>query len=289
MSILQSIDVNHVKLSFVEKGSGSSVILIHGIPTDYHAFENQMEVLSKNYRAISYSRRCAYPNPNKDYQNSTIENNAADLGELLNAKDAKPAHLIGHSYGAFVALYFAYKNPEAVQSLVLIEPYVPSLIIENPQNRLEILSLLFRNPSVALAAQNFLNKSLNPALKYLDEGNDEKAVEAFLDGVQGKPNAINQITDPIKAMMLSNAGTIKEVTSKLPHFTKKEANAICPPTLLISGKNSPKALCAISEEVSKTIPKIQVVKIPNSAHFPHLENPDATNVAITKFLSALAP
>jgi pimeloyl-ACP methyl ester carboxylesterase len=86
-------------------------------------------------------------------------------------------------------------------------------------------------------------------------------------------------------MMLSNAGTIKELTTKLPHFTKKEANSTSLPTLLISGENSPKALCSIAEEVAKTIPKIQVAKIPNSAHFPHFENPEATNAAITKFLS----
>lgn len=285
MSFLEAIEVNGVKLSFDEKGSGPSVILIHGIPTDYRAWENQMAVLSKSFRAISYSRRCAYPNQNKDYLSSTIENNADDLNGLIAIKKAEPANLIGHSYGAFVALYFAYKHPELVRSLVLIEPYVPSLIIENPQNRLEILSLLFRNPSVALAAQNFLNKSLTPAIKYVDRGDDEKAVEAFLDGVQGKPNAISQITEPTKSMMLNNAGTIKELTSKLPHFTKKEANTICPPTLLISGENTPKALHAIAEEVSKTVPKIQVLRIPNSAHFPHFENPEATNAAIMRFLN----
>jgi pimeloyl-ACP methyl ester carboxylesterase len=200
-------------------------------------------------------------------------------------KEAMPAHLIGHSYGAFVALYYAYNHPETVRSLVLVEPYVPSLIVEDPQNRREILALLLRKPSVALAARNFLNKSLNPALKYLDQGNEEKAVEVFLDGVQGKPNAISQLTDPIKSMMVNNAGTIKELTLKPPHFTNKEAKAISLPTLLISGENTTKALHAIAEEVSKNIPKIQVTKIPNSAHFPHFENPEATNAAITKFLS----
>ena len=106
--------------------------------------------------------------------------------------------------------------------MVLIEPYVPSLIVENPQNRVEILSFLLRKPSVALAAQKFINKSLNPALKFLEQGNEEKAVEAFLNGVQGKPTAISQITDPVKSMMLDNTETIKELTTKLLHFTKKK-------------------------------------------------------------------
>src|SRR5208282_29141 len=224
MSFLESVDANGIKLNFAEKGSGPPVILIHGIPTDYRAWENQMNVLSKSFRTLSYSRRCAYPNQNKDCTSSTIANNAEDLGGFISVKDAKPTHLIGHSYGAFVALYYAYTHMETVRSLVMVEPYVPSIIVKDPQNRLEILSLLLRKPSVALAAQNFLNKSLNPALKYLDQGNDEKAVEAFLDGVQGKPNAISQLTDPIKSMMLNNAGTIKELTLKPPPFTKKEAN-----------------------------------------------------------------
>ncbi len=285
MSSFESIDVNGVKLGFVEKGTGAPVILIHGIPTDYRAWANQMDVLSKSFRTLSYSRRCAYPNQNKDCTSSTIENNAEDLGKFIALKEAEPAHLIGHSYGAFVALYYAYKHPDTVRSLILVEPYVPTLIVKDPQNRGEILELLLRKPSVALAAQNFLNKSLNPALKYLDQGNQEKAVEAFLDGVQGRPNSISQLTDPIKSMMLNNAETIKELTLKPPPFTKKEANAIAMPTLLISGENTVKALSAIAEEVSKNIPKIQVAKIPSSAHFPHFENPDATNAAIIKFLS----
>lgn len=89
-----------------------------------------------------------------------------------------------------------------------------------------MLSLLLRKPSVALAARNFLNKSLNPALRYLDQGNEEKAVEAFLLGVQGKPNAISQLTNPIKLMMLNNAGTIKELTLKPPLFTSKESQTV---------------------------------------------------------------
>ncbi len=285
MSSIKSVDVNGVTLSFVEKGSGQPVILIHGVPTDYRAWAAQMDALSNSFRTLSYSRRCAYPNLNKDYEHSTIENNAEDLFQFLTAKDASPAHLIGHSYGGFTALYFAYKNPTLVRSLVLVEPYVPSLIVKDPQNRGELFSLLLRKPSVALAARSFINNSLNPALKALNEGVDEKAVELLVGGLQGKTDAYNKFSEPIKAMILANAGTIKEITTKIPPFTVKEAQTIQTPTLLISGENTHKSLAAIAEELSKSIPKIQVVKISNSAHFPHFENPESTNAAITKFLS----
>jgi pimeloyl-ACP methyl ester carboxylesterase len=69
MASLQSVNVDGVELSFVERGSGRSVIFIHGIPTDYRAWDAQVEALSKDFHALSYSRRCAYPNKREDFSN----------------------------------------------------------------------------------------------------------------------------------------------------------------------------------------------------------------------------
>jgi pimeloyl-ACP methyl ester carboxylesterase len=285
MSSIKFIDVNGVTLGFVEKGIGQPVVLIHGILLDYRAWPAQMDALSASYWTLSYSRRCSYPNQRKDYESSTVENNAEDLAQLLKAKIAASAHLIGHSYGAFTALYCAYKNPKLVRSLVLVDPYVPSLLIKDPQNRGEQFSLLLRKPSVALATRNFLNTSLNPALKALDQGLNERAGELFFGRLQGETDAYSKVLEQAKSMMLANAGTLKEMTTKIPKFTAKEAQTIQTPTMLISGENTHKTLAAMAEELTKNIPKIQVATISNSAHFPHWENPEDTNSAITRFLS----
>jgi pimeloyl-ACP methyl ester carboxylesterase len=285
MSSFESIDVNGITLSFVEKGAGQPVILIHGILSDYRMWSLQMDALSSSFRTLSYSRRCSYPNKRKDYENSTVENNAEDLVQFLKAKNAIPAHLIGHSYGAFIALYCAYKNPTLIRSLVLIEPDVQSFIIKDPQSRGEMFTLLFRKPSVALAGRDFINNALNPALKALDQGLNERAVELITNKLQGKPDAYSRSPEQIKSMLLANAGTIKELTTKIPQFTAKEAQTIQMPTMLISGENTSKILVAMAEELSKSIQKIQVVKISNSAHTPNIQNPKETNSAITKFLS----
>jgi pimeloyl-ACP methyl ester carboxylesterase len=47
---------------------------------------------------------------------------ADDLLALLRKLDASPAHLVGNSSGAYIALVFAMQHPEAVRSLVLGEP-----------------------------------------------------------------------------------------------------------------------------------------------------------------------
>lgn len=284
MSSLESIDVNGVTLSYIEKGTGQPVILVHGTLSDYRSWEALTESLT-SFKTISYSRRCSFPNQRKDFENSSIENNTEDLAQFLKAKGAIPAHLIGHSYGAFIALYCAYKNPALLRSLILVEPYVPTMIIENPKSSVERFSLLLRKPALALAARNIQTKSIAPSLKAIDEGLNQKACELFLGGVQGDPDAFSKMPESIKSMILSNAETINEIRTQPPSFTAREAQTIQTPTMLISGVNTHKTLAAIAEELLKNIRGLEVAKISNSAHCPLFENPLETNSAITKFLS----
>jgi len=59
--------------------------------------------------------------------------NVADLVELIIKRlNLGPAHIIGHSYGAFIALYLAFEHPDLVKTLVLGEPPVLSLLEGNP-------------------------------------------------------------------------------------------------------------------------------------------------------------
>jgi pimeloyl-ACP methyl ester carboxylesterase len=66
---------------------------------------------------------------------NTIPNNVADLVELIIKRlNLEPARIIGHSYGAFIALYLALEHPDLVRTLILGEPPVISLLKDNPQH-----------------------------------------------------------------------------------------------------------------------------------------------------------
>jgi len=104
---MKLINVDGIKLNYQEKGDGPVVVLVHGIPTDYRVWDKQVEALSPQYRTVAYSRRCAFPNQNKDVANSTVENNAKDLEGLIAQLGGAPVHLIGHSYGAATAAFCA--------------------------------------------------------------------------------------------------------------------------------------------------------------------------------------
>jgi pimeloyl-ACP methyl ester carboxylesterase len=51
--------------------------------------------------------------------NNTIEDNAKDLSELIRKLDLAPAHIVGASYGTFIALYCVSKTRHVLQRFSL--------------------------------------------------------------------------------------------------------------------------------------------------------------------------
>ena len=113
---------------------GQPIILIHGTLSDFREWQFQISKFTQNYRVISYSRRYGYPNQwIGNGEDNTIPNNVADLVELIIKRlNLGPAHIIGHSCGAFIALYLAFEHPDLVKTLVLGEPPVLSLLEGSP-------------------------------------------------------------------------------------------------------------------------------------------------------------
>jgi len=279
------VDIAGVNLFYVEKGAGQPVVFVHGIPTDYRAWSSQLEVISAQFRVVAYSRRYAKPNKREgDLSDSTIENNASDLIGLIKELGVAPVHLIGHSYGGFIAAYCASKNPEVVRTLTLVDPAVSTLLVQDPKNPIQFLSLLLRSPSTALSAAKFTTGSLNPSLDAFRRGEYDTALRLNLDGIMNRKSAFEQFPESVRAMMKENEKTVGELGTRFPEFTKSDAVRISSPTLLINGSESPKFFHSIVDELAGAIPHSEVTRIPGSAHFPHLEKPVEFNTRLLTFI-----
>ena len=282
---MPSIDVDGVSLYYERAGNGEPIVFSHGIPTDYRAWGSQVEALSKSYATVAYSRRYAAPNKRDgDVTDSTVGDNAADLKGLIEKLGIAPVHLVGHSYGGFVAAFLAADHPDLVRTLVLVEPATATLLIENPDSVWQNLSLLLRSPSVALSARRFQSRSLTPSLNALDSGQNEKAVQLNVDGIQDKEGAFAAMPELVKKMMLDNARTIAELRTKLPPFRAHVGKISCR-TLVINGEQSALWLRRIGELTAKSVPHSEATKIPGSRHFPHLENSPEFNSRVLAFIS----
>ncbi len=283
---LRNVEVGRVTLAYVEAGTGQPVLFVHGIPTDYRAWNGQIESFSKKYHVVAYSRRLAQPNRNTmDYQSSTVENNSADLVGLVEELGISPIHLVGHSYGGFVAAYCASTSPRLIRTLTLIEPAVSTMLLKNRKNRPEFLGLLFTHPSIAISAALFQQRSLDPSLKAFQRGDFDGALRFNLDGIMNRHGAFDRLPQDVQRMTKQNEKTVGELMAEVPVFGREEAAKISAPTLLIHGTDSPKVLHAIVDRLGKSIPRSEIAVVSGAAHFPHLEKPEEFNELLLGFLS----
>jgi pimeloyl-ACP methyl ester carboxylesterase len=280
---MNTIEVNGVKLSLEVEGKGPTVIFIHGIPTDYRVWKPQVNRLSAKFHTISYSRRCAWPNMHSDYMSSTVENNARDLEELINRVDGGSVHLVSHSYGGPIAASYVLKHPEKVQSLTLIEPDLPGVVVDQ-RNRAETLALVNSKPSIAKSGKESLD-NIKTTLQEVFQNHMDKALDLYYPRTWENNDAKVKLTEQARAMMVENMETFKELMTEPPTFNKVDASRITRTTLILGGQYTTEWMKAVASELHENVPNNQITIIQNTAHYPHIENPRDCSEAIFKFLS----
>jgi len=116
----QLIDIGDTRLNVVERGNGYPLIVLHGGPgLDHHEFGDYLDPLCDQFRLILVDMRAQGKSDLCPETTWTLEQMARDVVSLAAALDLKRYAVLGHSYGAFVALQNAVDFPgHAAQTIV---------------------------------------------------------------------------------------------------------------------------------------------------------------------------
>jgi pimeloyl-ACP methyl ester carboxylesterase len=283
---MASIDINGTSFEYFEDGSGEPLVFVHGSASDYRTWQSQRNEFSKQFRTIVYSRRFHWPNEQiAEEVDYSMPEQVDDLQTLLLSLGAAPAHLVGHSYGAFLCLLLAIKEPGLVNSLVLAEPPIITLFVSDPPKPPEILKLLVSRPRTAISIINLGARGLNPAAAAVKRGDMEKAMQLFGTAVLGEEafrqlseERLNQVRDNlIKAEILK--------PGFLPVEVEQVRNMVTP-TLLVNGEQSPSVFHHLTDRIQELLPNSERVEIKGASHIMHEDNVSAYNAAVSPFLKS---
>lgn len=124
------LEVNGVKLFYVEKGTGKeTVVFSHGLLWSHKMFGAQIDELSKTYRVIAYDHRGQGQSEVKGpYDMETV---AEDAAALIQSLSDGPVHFVGLSMGGFVGIRLAARYPALIKTLVLLETSANAEPVEN--------------------------------------------------------------------------------------------------------------------------------------------------------------
>jgi len=261
------------ELAYVTEGAGDPVVFVHGALSDYRTWTPQIAAFSADHKVVSYSRRWHFPCERPESNEYTRSSHSWDLILLLESLGLKRAHLVGHSYGASVALITAQRRPDLVRSLVLGEasPFT---------------ELLDEEGFALLAEQK---RGFAEAEDLARQGEDEAAAAQFLRTIVGA-DVLPMLPDAVRSVVLENSGTMLpmlETYYASPRLGAERLARLECPVLIVTGEFSPRISRVSDESIARSIPGSSVAVLEGASHGLQLENPEGFNDLVRSFLDSI--
>jgi pimeloyl-ACP methyl ester carboxylesterase len=259
-------EVNGTRVRYFDVGQGPVVVLIHGFASSLETWDLLVPQLRGRYRVIAVDLKGFgwTDRPAGDYSPQT---QAALVLGLLDRRGVRTAAVVGHSYGASVALSMALAAPDRVTRLALYDAWVydeqlPSLFLWARARGLgEVLFGLF-----------------------YEERPEEKLQLAFYD-----PSRIPQklVDDVERAFARPGTRAAALAAVRGMHYDELQPRyrTVTKPVLLLWGREDVVAPVAIGERLSRDLPRSRLVVYPRCGHLPMLEAAAASNAELVRFLA----
>jgi pimeloyl-ACP methyl ester carboxylesterase len=116
-----------LRVHYQQVGQGPDVVMVHGITGNLAVWHlHIVPALAGRFRLLTYDLRGhgLSDTPPTGYSPDAM---ATDLHDLLDAIGIERPAVVGHSYGADVALYFAGRYPDRVSEVIAIESALPAM------------------------------------------------------------------------------------------------------------------------------------------------------------------
>ena len=248
-------------------------------------YKTLLNKISPNQKIISYDLRGhgkstvpAEPEKLKSWQRYRD-----DLISILE-KNNEPSTLIGHSLGGTTSLLVAFKRPELVSKIILIDPVLLPLTYWLGTKAVQSIGLIEKvHPMVKGALIRKKNwGSKEEAFQYFSGKKLFRKVipEAINDYIDGGMKKINENLYELNCSPKWEAATFK-LTSGGNWFNLKKSNV---PTKVILTPNSVVCNEKSQKKLNKSIAKIEFVTLENTTHMLPLEDIDGVGNEILSFL-----
>jgi pimeloyl-ACP methyl ester carboxylesterase len=255
---------------FREAGSGPGVVCMHANASTSGQWRGLMELLAPKFRVLAPDSYGSGKGPHWPSDRVIHLRDEVALIEPVLARAGSPLALVGHSYGAVVALIAALANPSRVRAMALYEPTLFALLdAERPA------------PNEADGIRN----TVADAAVALDAGNRDAAAERFIDYWMGS-GAWTQTPEQHKVPIAASVMNIRRWAHAL--FTEptplQAFRSLDVPVLYMVGKRSRPDAHGVARLLVSVLPSVEFVAFEDLGHMGPVTHPDRVNPVIKKFL-----
>ena len=254
------ITVDGVRLHYVDRGTGTPLVLLHGNGSMIEDFQSSglIDLAAKNYRVIAIDRP-GFGHSNRPRSTVWTPEAQADLIAAALKKIGVPrAIILGHSWGTLVALALAVKYPQEVQALVLASGYY------YPTARADVVML--SPPAIPLIG-DLLSHTISPLLsrlmwplllrKIFGPSPVPEKFKGFPEEMAVRPSQIRASAAEL-ALMIPSAHTLEQ-----------QYRLLQMPVAIVAGAEDRLIESEQSAHLHRDIPHSTLRSVPGTGHMVH--------------------
>jgi pimeloyl-ACP methyl ester carboxylesterase len=253
-----------------EAGAGPGVVCLHANASSSGQWRGLMERLAPSFRVLAPDAYGAGQSPEWPSERAITLRDEVALIEPVLAQAGAPLALVGHSYGAAVALMAALAHPGRVRAMVLYEPTLFALLdAERPA------------PNEA----DGIRHTVAEAGRLLDAGEPEAAAERFIDYWMGT-GSWARMPAQRKPPIAASVTQVRRWAHAL--FTEptplQDFRALDVPVLYLMGKRTTPSARGVARLMLAALPRVELVEFEDLGHMGPLTHAETVNEVIARFL-----
>ena len=243
-----------------EAGQGPAVLLIHSVGLNADVWEPQIGALAGRRRVIAADL--------PGHGQSAPLKTEGGLGEyvtamagLIDALGIAPVSVVGHSFGAMIALGLALDHPQKVGSLVTLN------------------AVYCRDAQTRAAVEG---RARLVSVRHVD------AIETIARWFPNDPNGplARRVTTWLRSVDPQAYAAAYRVFASADRIHQGRLGDLACRALFITGVADARASPAMSERMAREVPNARALALPGAGHMMNLTHPAETASAIAGFLNA---
>ena len=274
------VPIGDTRLHVVELGEGYPLLALHGGPgLDHRMFGDYLDPLADRYRLILVDQRSrgrSDPTPETTW---SLAQMAHDVGALARALELDRYAVLGHSYGAFVALQHAVDFPEQAAQTIVSSGIPSARYLDHVHRNLErfepvelreqVTASWQREPTVATPEE--VASLLHDQLPFQFGDPRDPRIAEF------EARTAGAIYSPQVLRFFANAGYGGiEVEDRLHRVTQ--------PVLVLAGRHDRTCSVEAAEAIARGVRRGELVVFEQSGHFTYAEESDRYLAVVRDFL-----
>ncbi|HZD22691.1 MAG TPA: alpha/beta hydrolase [Acidimicrobiia bacterium] len=266
------VNIDGADVHYRHAGKGQPVVLIHGWPTNGDLWRDQIPVLATQFCVYALDLPGMGQSPRPAGDQYSWDGYARTVTLFMDGVGISQAHLVGHEFGAAIALLVAIRHPDRCERLAVLNttpfPHLPWLV--------RLLIAVAKTPLLGRLVTSRAGISMLFRIGTTDSNTKPgDMVARYLPPASGSMNSRKTIRHVLTGLDPKGLSEIVEGVS-----------GISCPTLILWAENDPSAPLSIAETLHETLPGSTLATISGCGHFAPEDSPVVVGERLLTFLTS---